>query len=90
MTYEKRFHNPFVILAIHKFCYFNLVVSPLHYNHQYHEDFNICYGLYGLIVGEHVPPLLEEVPSYIIDHQSRTTIHACLNKTTSVCVCEEN
>jgi hypothetical protein len=24
-----------MILAIHKFCYFNLVVSPLHCNHHY-------------------------------------------------------
>jgi hypothetical protein len=28
--YEKRFRNPFVILAMHKFCYFNLAISPLH------------------------------------------------------------
>jgi hypothetical protein len=27
--YEKRFYNSFVIISIHKFCYFNLVVSPL-------------------------------------------------------------
>jgi hypothetical protein len=32
------FHNPFVILAIHKFCYFNLVVSLLHYNHPLPES----------------------------------------------------
>jgi hypothetical protein len=25
--YKKMFHNPFVILVIHKFCYFNLVIS---------------------------------------------------------------
>jgi hypothetical protein len=31
-----------------------------------------------------------EVPSYIVSHQVRTTIHACLNKKASVCVCEEN
>jgi hypothetical protein len=37
--YEKMFYNSFVILVIHKFCYFNLVVSPLHCNHQYHADF---------------------------------------------------
>jgi hypothetical protein len=29
------FHNPFMILTIHKFYYFSLVVSPLHCNHQY-------------------------------------------------------
>jgi hypothetical protein len=79
------FHNLFVILAIHKFCYFNLVVSPLHCNHQYHADFNICHDLHDLVVGEHVPHLPEEVPSYIISHQARTTIHACLNKKPSVC-----
>jgi hypothetical protein len=39
--YEKKFHNPFVILAVHNFCYFNLVVSLLHSNHQYHADFDI-------------------------------------------------
>jgi hypothetical protein len=47
--YEKRFHNEFVIFAIHKFCYFNLDVSPLHCNHQYHADFDICHDLHGLI-----------------------------------------
>jgi hypothetical protein len=26
------FHNLFVILVIHKFCYFNLVISPLYCN----------------------------------------------------------
>jgi hypothetical protein len=87
--YEKRFHNPFVILAIHKFFYFNLVVSPLHCNHQYHADFIICHDLHGLIIGEHVPYLPEEVPPYIISHQASTTIHACLKKR-QVCVCEEN
>jgi hypothetical protein len=34
-------HNPFVILAIHKFGYFNLAVSLLYCNHQYHEEFDI-------------------------------------------------
>jgi hypothetical protein len=29
---KKMFHNPFVILVIHKFCYFNLVISPLYCN----------------------------------------------------------
>jgi hypothetical protein len=28
--YEKRFCNLLVILVIHKFCYFNLSISPLH------------------------------------------------------------
>jgi hypothetical protein len=87
---RKRFHNLFVILTIHKFCYFNLVVSSLHCNHQYHTDFNICHDLYGLIVGEHVPHLPEEVPMYIVSHQVHITIRACLNKKTSVCVCEDN
>jgi hypothetical protein len=80
------FHNPFVILAIHKFCYFNLVVSLLHCNHQYHADFDICHDLHGLIIEEHVPHLLVEVPSYIVSHQVRSTIHACLNKK-GKCMC---
>jgi hypothetical protein len=80
------FHNPFVILAIHKFCYFNLAVLLLHYNHQYHADFDICHDFHGLIIEEHVPHLLVEVPSYIVSHQVRTTIHACLNKK-SKCMC---
>jgi hypothetical protein len=88
--YEKMFHNQFVILAIHKFYYFNLFVSPLHFNHQYHTDFDICYDLYGLIIGEHVLHMLEEIFSYIVSHQTRTTIRSCLNKKVSVCVCEEN
>jgi hypothetical protein len=69
-----------VILAIHKFCYFKLAVSLLHCNHQYHADFDICHHLHGLVIGEHVPHLPIEVPSYIVSHQARTTIHACLNK----------
>jgi hypothetical protein len=80
------FHNSFVILAIHKFCYFNLVVSLLHCNHKYHADFDICHDLHGLIIGEHVPHLTVEVSSYIVSHQAHTTIHACLNKKASVCV----
>jgi hypothetical protein len=80
------FHNPFVILAIHKFCYFNLAVLLLHYNHQYHADFDICHDFHGLIIEEHVPHLLVEVPSYIVSHQVRTTIHACLNKKKQVYV----
>jgi hypothetical protein len=83
------FHNPFVILAINKFCYFNLVVS-LHCNYRYYTDFDICHDLHGLIIEEHVSHLPVEVPSYIVSHQVRTTIHACLNKKASVCVCEEN
>jgi hypothetical protein len=81
--YEKRFHNPFVILAIHKFCCFNLAISPLHCNHQYHVDFDICHSL---IIEQHVPHLLEEVPSYIISHQAHTTICTCLNKKDK-CLC---
>jgi hypothetical protein len=69
-----------VILAICKFCYFNLAISPLHCNHQYHVHFDICHELHGLIIGEHVPHMPEEVPSYIVNHQARTTIRACLNK----------
>jgi hypothetical protein len=68
------FHNPFVILVIHKFCYFNLAVSLLHCNHQYHADFDICHDLHGLIIEEHVLHLLVEVPSYIFSHQVHTTI----------------
>jgi hypothetical protein len=83
------FHNSFVILAIHKFCYFNLAVSPLHCNHQYRADFDICQYLYGLIIGERVPCLPEEVLSYIVSHQARTTIHVCLNKKASVCLRRE-
>jgi hypothetical protein len=74
------FHNSFVILAIHKFCYFNLAISLLHCNHQYHVDFDICHDSHGLVIGEHVPHLSVEVPSYIVSHQTHTTIHACLNK----------
>jgi hypothetical protein len=70
--YEKMFHNQFVILAIHKFCYFNLVISPLHCNHQYHADFDVCHDLYGLIIGEHehVPHMPEKFPraSLVIRH----------------------
>jgi hypothetical protein len=79
-----------MFLAIHKFCYFNLVVSPLHCNHQYHVDFDIFHDLYCLIIGEHVSHMLEEISPYIISHQTRTTIRSCLNKKASVCVCEEN
>jgi uncharacterized membrane protein len=79
------FHNPFVILAIHKFCYFNLVVSLLHCNHRYYTDFDIYHDLHGLIIEEHVSHLPVEVPSYI-SHQVRTAIHACLNKK-GKCMC---
>ena len=51
--YKKIFYNQFVIPVIHKFCYFNLSVSPLHCNYQYHADFDICHDLHGLIIGEH-------------------------------------
>jgi hypothetical protein len=83
------FHNQFVILAIHNFCYFNLVVSPLHCNHQYHADFDIYHDLYGLIIGEHIPHMPEEISSYIVSHHTRTTIHSCLNKKVSVCLRRE-
>jgi hypothetical protein len=48
------FHNLFVILVIHKFCYFNLVVSSLNCNYQYHTGFDICHNLHGLIIVEYV------------------------------------
>jgi hypothetical protein len=70
------------------FYYFNLFVSLLHCNHQYHTDFNIYHDLHSLIVGDHVPHLPEEVSSYIVSHQACTTIHACLKE--QVCVCEKN
>jgi hypothetical protein len=42
--YEKMFRNPFVILTKLNFCSFNLVVSPLLYNHHIMQtsilDFN--------------------------------------------------
>jgi hypothetical protein len=84
--YDKMFHNPFVILVIHKFCCFNLIVSPLHCNHQYHADFDICHDFHGLIIGEHATRLSEEVLLYIVSHQARTTIRACSNKKSN-CVC---
>jgi hypothetical protein len=55
-----------VILAIHNFCYFNLVVSLLHFNHHYHADFDICHNLHCLIIAEYVPHLPVEVSSYIV------------------------
>jgi hypothetical protein len=84
--YKKMFHNSFVILVIHKFYYYNLVVPLLHCNHQYHTYFDICHDLHGLIIEEHVPHMPVEVPSYIVSHQVRTTIHACLNKK-GKCIC---
>ena len=45
--------------------------------------------IWSHIIEEHVPHLPVEVPSYIISHQVRTTIHACLNKKTSVCLRRE-
>jgi hypothetical protein len=81
----KRFHNSFVILVIHKFCYFNLVVSSPHCNHQYHADFDICHDFHGLIIVEYVPHLPEEVPSYIIVI-SGTHHHTRLLKQKGKCV----
>jgi hypothetical protein len=67
--YEKKmFHNQFVILAYINFVIYNLSVSPLHCNHQYHADFDICHDLHGLIIGEHVLHIPEEIPSYIVSH----------------------
>ena len=58
---QKIFHNPFVILTIHKHC-----------NHQYHADFDICHDLYGLIIEEHehVPHMPEKFSrtSLVIRH----------------------
>jgi hypothetical protein len=59
-------HNTFVILAIHNFCYFYVVVSLLHFNHHYHVDFDICHNLHCLVIAEYVPHLSVEVPSYIV------------------------
>jgi hypothetical protein len=87
--YEKMFHNQFVILAYINFVIYNLSVSPLHCNHQYHANFDICYDLHGLIIGEHVPHIPEEIFSYIVSHQTRTTIRFCLNKKASVCLRRE-
>jgi hypothetical protein len=72
------------------FVIYNLSVSPLHCNHQYHADFDIFHDLHGLIIGEHVSHIPEEIPSYIVSHRTRTTIRFCLNKKVSVCVCKTN
>jgi hypothetical protein len=48
-----------------------------------------CHDLHGLIIREHVPQLPKEVPSYIVRHQARTTIRACLNKKACVCLRKE-
>jgi hypothetical protein len=45
--------------------------------------------LYGLIIGEHVPHMPEEISSYIVSHQARITIRFCLNKKASVCLRRE-
>jgi hypothetical protein len=45
--------------------------------------------LHGLIIGEHVPHIPEEIPSYIVSHQTRTTIRFFLNKKASVCLQRE-
>ena len=71
------------------FVIYNLSVSPLHCNHQYHADFDICHDLHGLIIREHVPHIPEEIFSYIVSHQTRTTIRFCLNKKASVCLRRE-
>jgi hypothetical protein len=87
--YKKIFYNQFIILAIHKFCYFNLSVSPLHCNHQYHADFDICHDLHGLIIEEYIPHMPKEILPYIVSHQTRTNIRFCLNKKASVCLRRE-
>jgi hypothetical protein len=68
------------------FTHEHLSVSCSDCNHQYHANIDICHDLYGLIIEEHVPHLLEEVLSYIFSHQAHTTIHTCLNKK-GKCVC---
>jgi hypothetical protein len=72
------------------FVIYNLFVSPLHCNHQYHANFDICHDLHGLIIGEHVSHIPEEIPSYIVSHRTRTTIRFCLNKKVGVHVCKTN
>jgi hypothetical protein len=47
------------------------------------------HDLYGLIIGEHVPHMLEEIFSYIVSHQTRTTIRSYLNEKVSVCLRRE-
>jgi hypothetical protein len=71
------------------FVIYNLSVSSLHCKHQYHADFDICHDFHGLIIGEHVSHIPEEIPSYIVSHQTRTTIRFCLNKKASVCLRRE-
>jgi hypothetical protein len=51
--YEKMFRNPFVILVIHKFCYFNLTISPITISYMQTSicDSTMsmrCYGFYIL------------------------------------------
>jgi hypothetical protein len=75
---------PYIIFVI-----YNLSLSPLHCNHRYHADFDIYHDLHGLIIEEHVPHIPEKIPSYIVSHQTRTTIHFCLNKKASVCLRRE-
>jgi hypothetical protein len=45
--------------------------------------------LHGLIIGEHVSHIPEEILLYIVSHQTRTTVHFCLNKKASVCLRRE-
>jgi hypothetical protein len=45
--------------------------------------------LYGLIIGEHVIHIPKEILSYIVSHQTHTTICFCLNKKASVCLRRE-
>jgi hypothetical protein len=66
--YDKKIYNLFMILAIHKFCYFKLVVLPLYYNHQYHADFNTCHDLHDLIVEEHIAFLIHRQSSDMHHH----------------------
>jgi hypothetical protein len=64
---------------------FKLAVSPLHCNHQYHADFDICHDSHGVIIGMHVQHLPIEVLSCIVSHQAHTTMRAFFNKR-QVCV----
>ena len=47
------------------------------------------HDLYGLVIGEHVSHIPEEILSYIVSHWIHTTIRFCLNKKVSVCLRRE-
>ena len=74
------------ILAVHKFCDFNLVVSLLYCNHQYHADFDICHDFYGLI---RAPPTPAGRSSFVHHQSSGTHHHTRLLKNKCVCLRRE-